>query len=158
MQAYQSQTLKNLEIHWRAEINTHNKYVYILLQATKKPWVSQQNLESWQAWEWHFWDQKSLDREGSPILIRAHIFIDCNKLCSVNPQVIVWCTIIKFLVEILLLWLWGNYIHSSLAKKGPWAVHLTLGSNKRVGWHCRHHYLGTTNAQNSANNVRDIVG
>ena len=39
-QACQPQTLKNLEIHQKAEINTHNQmnlYVYILLQATKKP-------------------------------------------------------------------------------------------------------------------------
>ena len=36
------------------------------------------------------------------------------------------------------------YIYRSLAKKRPWAVHLTLGSNWGVGGHSRNHRCALT--------------
>ena len=34
----------------------------------------------------------------------------------------------------------GTCMYCSLAKKGPWAVHLTLGSNWGVGQHSNYQY------------------
>ena len=38
----------------------------------------------------------------------------------------------------------------SLTKEGPWAVHLTFGSNRGVGQHSRHQYCVVLRVQNSA--------
>ena len=38
----------------------------------------------------------------------------------------------------------------SLTKEGPWAVHLTFGSNGGVGQHSRHQCCVVLNVQNSA--------
>ena len=45
-------------------------------------------------------------------------------------------------------------MYRSLVKKGPWAVHLTLGSDKGVGRHSRYQYSVILSAQSGV----DIVG
>ena len=42
------------------------------------------------------------------------------------------------------------HMYHSLAKKGPWAVHLTLGSDRGVGRNLRYQYSAILSAQSGA--------